>query len=427
MKIWFYAKGGDHFGPFTDDELKGLAAAGTLKRTDLIWKDGLDDWVPADAEQGLFSGLPPAIPPPIPRRGAAPAQQAARMAAKPTAHPVWQPQPDSPVRLVLIAGTICAALLCLFLWGSRGGGTHPKTAAPLPAAYPPLQGADALREANRCYAGDDLHCAENYLRAYLVSAPQDAHSMALLGVTLNRLGQHAQAVQQFEAALNLGWATYDTFAYYALSLAALGRTDDSIKWNYRALATVPNLVDVSGTLAQQLTQQGHADEALALLTAFDDEMAAKGQNAYFMAQRIVIEDKIEQQRRADPGAKTIFEVANLEGHFSVPVKLGEAHYAAFIVDTGATTTLVSNKLLASSKAKYAMLNRDASGMLADGRTVKGAFVRLDEVLVGTVALKDLDAFACDTCGLLLGQSALKHFDLHSARSAGVEFLTLTER
>src|SRR5436190_7368165 len=53
---WYYSVGGDRQGPVTAAELKKLAEAGTLKATDLVWKDGMPDWVQAKSIKGLFGG-----------------------------------------------------------------------------------------------------------------------------------------------------------------------------------------------------------------------------------------------------------------------------------------------------------------------------------------------------------------------------------
>jgi TM2 domain-containing membrane protein YozV len=52
---WYYSAGNDRQGPVSAAELKKLADAGTLKATDLVWKDGMADWVPAKSIKGLFA------------------------------------------------------------------------------------------------------------------------------------------------------------------------------------------------------------------------------------------------------------------------------------------------------------------------------------------------------------------------------------
>src|SRR5688572_4318724 len=51
---WFYSTAAGQAGPVSEIELKVLAASGQLKSTDLIWRDGLADWMPAGKVPGLF-------------------------------------------------------------------------------------------------------------------------------------------------------------------------------------------------------------------------------------------------------------------------------------------------------------------------------------------------------------------------------------
>ena len=51
---WFYSVGDTRQGPVTEDELQRLAADGTLKPADLVWKDGMADWAEARTIEALF-------------------------------------------------------------------------------------------------------------------------------------------------------------------------------------------------------------------------------------------------------------------------------------------------------------------------------------------------------------------------------------
>jgi TM2 domain-containing membrane protein YozV len=52
---WYYSVDGDRQGPISAGELKKLADAGTIKPGDLVWKDGMTDWVQAKSIKGLFA------------------------------------------------------------------------------------------------------------------------------------------------------------------------------------------------------------------------------------------------------------------------------------------------------------------------------------------------------------------------------------
>jgi hypothetical protein len=55
---WFYEHNGKEIGPVTSSELKALAASGRLEPTHLVWKEGLDQWLPAGKLPGLYGNAP---------------------------------------------------------------------------------------------------------------------------------------------------------------------------------------------------------------------------------------------------------------------------------------------------------------------------------------------------------------------------------
>ena len=50
---WYYGQHDQQLGPVSIEELKALAAAGQLARTDIVWIEGFDDWIPAAEVEGL--------------------------------------------------------------------------------------------------------------------------------------------------------------------------------------------------------------------------------------------------------------------------------------------------------------------------------------------------------------------------------------
>ena len=52
---WFYSVGDQRQGPVTEDALKQLVADGRLQPTDLVWKDGMADWVEARTVPAFFA------------------------------------------------------------------------------------------------------------------------------------------------------------------------------------------------------------------------------------------------------------------------------------------------------------------------------------------------------------------------------------
>src|SRR5438552_12118175 len=51
---WYYARDGQQRGPFPETHVRQLAAAGQLLPHDLIWHEGLADWIAAQSLPGLI-------------------------------------------------------------------------------------------------------------------------------------------------------------------------------------------------------------------------------------------------------------------------------------------------------------------------------------------------------------------------------------
>lgn len=63
---WYCVVRDQQVGPISYRDLKQLVEAGELRSTDLIWKEGLPEWLPANEFHGLFTRK--AGPPRLPRR-----------------------------------------------------------------------------------------------------------------------------------------------------------------------------------------------------------------------------------------------------------------------------------------------------------------------------------------------------------------------
>jgi len=55
---WYYAKGDQQQGPVSSTELRQLAASGRVLPDDLVWREGMSEWVAASNVRGLFEGTP---------------------------------------------------------------------------------------------------------------------------------------------------------------------------------------------------------------------------------------------------------------------------------------------------------------------------------------------------------------------------------
>ena len=302
------------------------------------------------------------------------------------------------------------------LWRSRFG--------------PPLTTEEMRERIGKCERDGDLACAQDTLVELLKKHPDDGVARAHLGLVMSHRDDDARAVVEFKRAIDGGEGAYDLFAWYADSLARVGRPDEAIAWSYKSLSLVPNLVDVRGKLAKLLVAQGQPYEALSLLGSFDADAVAKGRPGYFEGQRIAIESTLAGAAPPPAGASAAsgsLRLPAMESHFYAPVALGSAKPQAFLVDTGATVTTVTPEMLDEAKAAYRVLQPVVTMTTADGRHVNAQGITIATLSVGPWLLRDVPAVRCAHCAALLGQSSLSHFDLRSSRTQGVEFLTLTPR
>lgn len=55
---WYFLEKGQQRGPLSSDELANLTASGRLRPSDLVWREGMAQWVAASSVTGLFSTGP---------------------------------------------------------------------------------------------------------------------------------------------------------------------------------------------------------------------------------------------------------------------------------------------------------------------------------------------------------------------------------
>jgi|GEM_PF-1199166 len=70
MYEWYYAKENRRLGPVDERELRSLAVSGEILPSDLVWREGLRDWIEARKMEGLFPNsnqiMRVSVPPPLP-------------------------------------------------------------------------------------------------------------------------------------------------------------------------------------------------------------------------------------------------------------------------------------------------------------------------------------------------------------------------
>jgi uncharacterized RDD family membrane protein YckC len=93
-QTWYYARGNQQFGPVTIEQLQGLIGTGQVQRADLVWREGMAQWTPAQnvpelTPQAAASPIPP-VPPAAPSPGFATAAPNPQQ----TSTPPWPASPQ---------------------------------------------------------------------------------------------------------------------------------------------------------------------------------------------------------------------------------------------------------------------------------------------------------------------------------------------
>lgn len=281
--------------------------------------------------------------------------------------------------------------------------------------------------AQKCIKVRDLKCAEINWTQYVKMRPNDSHAKASLAIVLNWQDKPEASIAMAEQALEAGEGAYDLFAAYSESLNKVGRNQDAIDWGYKTLAVLPSLVNIRGMVAKLLSQQKREWEALTLLASYDAHLEASGHTPYFAGQRISIESLLEKRGELSSNKKDSLRLPKTNKYFYAPIKIGDAPMSAFVVDTGATQTLIPEDLLAKTKSPYKVLRNDIRMKTADGRLSTAKLVQIEKFKIGHFDSIKISAIVCSNCVALLGQTELARFNLNSSKTQGVEFLNLQSR
>ncbi len=112
---WYYGQNGQQKGPVSVEVMQQLIAGGHLKRDDLVWREGMANWVAAGSVGDLF----PESAPTAPTSPVAPVQPAAPVPPSPGATVSYQPvDPQSAAALQSKATTALVLGICSIVPGS---------------------------------------------------------------------------------------------------------------------------------------------------------------------------------------------------------------------------------------------------------------------------------------------------------------------
>src|SRR5450755_3028495 len=100
MSDWYYAVDNEQKGPMNESELKENLAANKFPADNLVWKDGMDNWTPANQVPAFSFRQPP-----MPAKVQPSASDTTRAITSGTPAPINNPESTKPVDLSTIVGT----------------------------------------------------------------------------------------------------------------------------------------------------------------------------------------------------------------------------------------------------------------------------------------------------------------------------------
>lgn len=132
--------------------------------------------------------------------------------------------------------------------------------------YSKLSNSKLFRMKMECHKENDQACLLNIDYEFARRNPKSNASKARYAFRLTHLGYHSQAIEVYEnLRANM---TFDTAAFYAESLQAIGKNKEAIKWYSYSLSLSDNSVDVAYGLSKLLIKEGNSKAALKVINKF---------------------------------------------------------------------------------------------------------------------------------------------------------------
>ena len=135
------------------------------------------------------------------------------------------------------------------------------------AAQPPLSrtATRMLARAREEWERRDFAAAERSLSNVLALAPNDLTAIRMLGMAVQRLGDHRRAIDCFRRLLAAYPDDSDMHVCLGIALHECGETDEAVRHLRHACELAPRSASAWFNLGEALVQQAHTDEAAAAL------------------------------------------------------------------------------------------------------------------------------------------------------------------
>lgn len=286
-----------------------------------------------------------------------------------------------------------------------------------------LSQAEIYRNLRSCVADGDSNCTKAYINLIGVDKIKDPALAGLYGTTLSKEGRYQEALPLMEEAAKNGKVAPATVAQLCVANTYLHHYKEAISWCNAGLTTF-GITDrqsysIVKSFSDSLIATGQQIEALTLMNQYDNSASALNRPMAFQSDRIYLEKNFSNTSKQ-------FKVFKFKNSYVTTIRVGSDKFYDAVIDTGATTTTISKKVLIESGVPYRFV-RNAKATLADRSTVDGQVVTLDSIYFAGTLLRSTPAFVCDNCVTLIGMNALNNFNITTESSRGENVLILTRK
>ncbi|MBA3814379.1 MAG: retroviral-like aspartic protease family protein [Alphaproteobacteria bacterium] len=267
---------------------------------------------------------------------------------------------------------------------------------------------------------NDFHSAEEIYTILDKREPNNPDVMFNLGILLWHNQQYQKASSCFKQILDRDHLSSNLCYWYGKSLAALARDKEALEWHYQAMElddnNLSNVIDIL-TLLKKLKRPS---EGLSLIAGY------AALYPYPNVEHQLKPFKVIFRELDSVGENSSFSIPEINNQYLVPIifPLLKEH-TPFIIDTGAQYMLIPRSLYSKGIAINKPTGRKIQIIGVGGAAGIGEEVLLEQIEIGGIKLKNVEAVIADNCPALLGQNVLKRLHLKTETKSGKNFLTIS--
>jgi tetratricopeptide (TPR) repeat protein len=263
-------------GPVSSSELKGMAASGQLRPDDLVWADGMPDWMPASKLKGLFSEVP---------RGIVPAPRPVPPIPPVSEH---RPAPRPSGMFWLIGGGVVGVVGLMLVLGVGGAVLWMKRGPSSSKSGRDEAARTAITEPGTTHGPGNGGSGS--------TSPEDDPALAHLkaGHALLQKDQFDEAIVEFTSAIEKNPRLAPAYCHRGFAYMAKGNLDKAMVDCNRAIDLDPKIAEAYGTRSGIHLDRGNLDGAIADASKALDLGDARPFPYYIRGTAYVRQDRYDQ-------------------------------------------------------------------------------------------------------------------------------------